>query len=331
MPHQPDFPPQTPFTWIVTLQIAAACSIWHSVGFAAELETRQIPARNQGTQPIRCYFPKPADQPVPLLVVLHSWSAGYEQTGFVEDCQTECEQRGWSLIHPHFQGPNLRPEACASEQAIQDILDAIKYAQTQSRIDPRRIYLVGTSGGGHMSLIMAGRHPELWAGVSAWVPISDLKAWHAESVARKQKYAVQMEQVCGGKPGDSAAVDTEYRNRSPLTWLDRAKGVSIDLNAGIDDGHTGSVPVSQSLLAFNLLARVNGQPDRALKTELIEAITTSRQIPAELANEKTDEAGRQHKILFRRSAGPTRVTIFQGGHEGDMKTAVKWLADQSRK
>lgn len=300
----------------------------HSV-YSAELTVVKIASSNGDEQPARCYFPVvEARKTVPLLVVLHSWSGGYDQKGFAEDCLKECEFRTWAMIHPHFRGPNVKPEACASELAVQDVLDAVAYAKKQTNVDEQRIYLAGTSGGGHMSLIMAGRHPHIWAGVSAWVPISDLAAWHAESIARKQRYAANMEAVCGGKPGDSPEVDKQYRNRSPLTWLDRAKDLPIDINTGIDDGHTGSVPVSQSLIAFNLLAALNGHMECQFPPAQIEAITVRREIAEDLAVKSLVEPGRKHKVLIRREAGSARVTIFQGGHEGDMPTAIRWLAQQ---
>ena len=37
-------------------------------------------------------------------------------------------------------------------------------------------------------MLMAGRHPDIWAGVSAWVPISDLKAWYHECEKSGRKY-----------------------------------------------------------------------------------------------------------------------------------------------
>lgn len=49
-------------------------------------------------------------------------------------------------------------------------------------------------------------------------------------------------------------VDKEYRDRSPLTYLAKAREVTMHINAGIHDGHTGSVPISHSLLAFNEVA-----------------------------------------------------------------------------
>jgi len=281
-------------------------------------------------QPAVMFLPEKTDGPVPLLVCLHSWSANYRQRGQVEAARAECVKRGWAMIHPNFRGPNLRPEACASPAAKQDVLDAVEFIRKKMDVDPRRIYLVGSSGGGHMALVMAAHAPELWAGVSAWVPITDLAAWHAESRRRGNRYAGMLERVCGGAPGDSPEVDEQYRMRSSLPFLAAAKGLAIDINAGIHDGHTGSVPVSHTLRAFGALAAANSQPEKQLTDGQIAAMVKDRRVPAELAGERVDEPGRKHPVLFRREAGPARVTIFDGGHAGDVPTAIRWLAEHRR-
>ena len=200
----------------------------------------------------------------------------------------------------------------------------MEYAKAHARIDTDRIYLVGGSGGGHMSLIMAARAPGLWAGVSAWVPISDLTAWHAESTARKNNYAKMIEQCCGGKPGP--ATEAEYRHRSPLFHLAAAKGVPLDINTGIHDGHTGSVPVSHSLLAFNVLAA----PDKQVSVADIDFMVREQKIPAALASETQIDPERQKATLFRRASGNARVTVFEGGHDSEPTAALEWLSRQRK-
>ena len=287
---------------------------------------------DSAAEPALYWSPKvEAGRRVPLLVVLHTWSGGYNQRGFGDKCLIECEKRGWAIIQPNFRGPNKRPEACGSELAVQDVLDAVAFVKKESAIDEDRVYLVGTSGGGHMAMLMVGRHPRVWAGVSAWVGISDLAAWHAETTkAGRKNYAGNIENVVGGKPGSSDKVDAELRRRSPLTHLANAKSVAIDLQAGIHDGHTGSVPVSHTLRAFNVLAKANGLARRVLTEAQIAHMTAERQVPQALADERVDEPGRKHRVLFRRVAGAARVTIFEGGHEGDMGAAINWLAKQRR-
>ncbi len=288
--------------------------------------------RDGSGQNVRYFVPEKLTEPAPLLVLLHTWSGNVDQDSFAPICAQECQRLGWVLIHPDFRGQNFRPEACASELAVQDVVDAVRWIESQTKIDPRRRYVTGASGGGHMTLIMAGRHPELWAAASAWVPISDLAAWHGESVARKQNYAQHLVQVCGGAPGTSAQVAVEYRQRSPLTHLAGAKGLPLDINAGITDGHShnGSVPISHSLHAFNLLAELQGRGEVRFSAEEIAAMTEQQLIsPADRAA-APDEQGRTHRILVRRVAGPTRVTIFDGGHEGDLITAMRWMTGQRR-
>lgn len=301
---------------------------------AAEFTEASIPSTKDGKlQKAFWWHPKSAKtKAVPLLVMLHTWSGNYQQKRWKEIGLKECVERGWAMIHPDFRGPNRRPEACASEFAVQDVFDAVAWAKQQIKVDAKRIYLVGTSGGGHMSLVMAGRAPKLWAGVSSWVPISDVAQWHRDCTAAGRKnYARDMEKSCGGKPGDSEKVDAQYRNRSPLTWLPNAKGVAIDINAGVHDGHTGSVPCAHSLHAFNSLAVANGLSDRKVSFRTIESIRKNRAVPKAQRSKPIEDEKRQREVLFRRSAGPARVTLFEGGHEGDMPAAIHWLAQQKRK
>ena len=174
---------------------------------------------------------------------------------------------------------------------------------------------------------MAGRAPELWAGVSAWVPISDLAKWHAETTKRKLKYAREIELSIGGKPLPGTKAAAEAKKRSAITYLARAKGMALDINAGITNGHSGSVPISHSLDAFNLLAAAK---DR-LGADLISEFVKTAKVPAALKGQApVDAAYGKKAVLFRRQSVAARVTIFQGGHEIIPAAALHWLAKQQR-
>ena len=130
----------------------------------------------------------------------------------------------------------------------------------------------------------------------------------------------------GDKPKVALARAAEYRARSPLFLLGSANGLPIDIQTGIRDGHNGSVPVSHAMNAFNKLAEVNGQARKKVSASDIEYLVKEAKIPSALAGERADETGRKKAILFRRSAGAARITVFDGAHETDFAIAGRWLA-----
>lgn len=280
-------------------------------------------------QAVRIWVPaQEATEAVPLFVYLHSWSWDYKQDNSI--WQAEAVRRGWIYLHPNFRGRNDHPEACGSALARQDVLDALRHVLKNYRVDPERVYLAGTSGGGHMAMLMAGYHPDRFSAVSAWVGISDLTAWHQFHApdGKSKNYALMMEACCGGVPGASKQVDAEYRSRSPLSVLDRAKDLPLDIAAGVNDGHVGSVPVRHSLLAFNMLARQQQVPEISEKEmqQLWEWKRLKQPQPSDTVKDPTYDRA----LHLRRTAGPSRVTIFEGDHEGLPLAACAWLSSQRR-
>jgi len=274
-------------------------------------------------QPALFYKPEKKG-PLPLLVALHTWSAGYLQpeTGYAK----WCVDKGWVFIHPDFRGSNKKPSATGSELVVKDIISAVEYAKKNADIDTDRIYLIGGSGGGYASLLMAGRAPEIWAGVSAWVPIFDLKAWHEETKKAKRGYFKNIEDSCGGAPGASPAVDEQYKLRSACTYIQNAKNVHLDINTGIHDGHTGSVPVSHSLNAFNALAK---EQDKIQDSD-IKFMTDNQGVPETLNQKISDPLYGKNTPLFRKISGNARVTVFEGGHNTLTEAGLTWLEHQKK-
>ena len=272
------------------------------------------------------YIPEKAKtEAVPLLVTLHTWSGDYAQPA--KSRADWAIKHDWALIAPNFRGSNNKPEACGSELAVADIVAAVDLMKKRTKINPERIYLIGGSGGGYASMLLAGRHPEIWAGVSAWCGISDLKAWHTETTAQKLKYAQDLEKSCGGSPGTSSEVDEQYRLRSSNTWITKAVNIPLDINHGIHDGHTGSVPCSHSISAFNLLA----EPTKRIGEADIQYILTERKVPESLQTERqNDPLYGSLTVLFRRISGNVRLTLFDGGHSASDQAALRWLSLQRK-
>ena len=268
--------------------------------------------------------------PRPLLVALHTWSYTCDQdcTGYAQYCL----DNNWNFIFPDFRGPNWTPQACGSDAVVADIADAVAYMKHAAIVDDDRVYLIGGSGGGHCSLLMASRRPDLWTAVSAWCAISDVAAWHDQCVEREHGYAEHIEKACGGDPSKDASAREEAVKRSPLTWMGGASRVLLDISTGIHDGHdfagrNGSVPVSHTLNAFNALAN----PADRISPEDVDFITKEQKIPEKFGVPAADPAFAKHPVLFRRQSNLTRVTIFEGGHDCLPDAGLEWLARQSRK
>ena len=204
-------------------------------------------------QPVVIGVPETLGQEAtPLLVGIHTWSADYRQ--MVSHFAPLCARYGWLMVLPHFRGPNLDSNPCCTEAsgsllAQHDVVDAVHYMQANYPVDPARQYLIGGSGGGHMSLMMAGKHPELWAAVSAWCPVSHLREWYEQG----NSYAPHIAACCGGRPGDSPEVDFEYLRRSPRTFLTNAANTRLQIAHGDKDP---TIDVNQTWRTYSVLRPV---------------------------------------------------------------------------
>ncbi len=266
------------------------------------------------------------DEPRPLLVGLHTWS--YDRTNGSDKYVELCIENNWHFIFPDFRGDNTKPEACGSEMVVSDLEDAVAYMKNTVNVDNARVYLAGGSGGGHCSLLMAGRRPDLWTAVSSWCPISDIAAWHSECEDGGRGYAKHIEAVCGGNPSISEAAAWEAVKRSPLTWLPNVKesGLKLDISTGIHDGHIGSVPVSQAINAFNAAA----SPADRISQEDIDFIVEKESVPEHLKATEQDPSFGGRTIYLRKVSGNVRLTLFEGGHDLLQNAAIDWLSRQSR-
>lgn len=263
----------------------------------------------------------------PLLVAFHTWSGDMYQNS--TSYQKFAEKYGFHLVHPNFRGPNWRKEGCGSDKAVGDIEGLVQYVCSILEVDEKRIYAMGGSGGGHFSLLVAGRLPGIWAGVSSWVPISDVKKWHKECYPRPGVcgYSRHIEQALGGDPNKDPVLGEEALKRSPVRYLEAAKKIPLDINTGIHDGHRGSVPVSQALEAYNLLA---DKKDRISEKD-IKYMVEKEAIPAHLQNEKEDDPSYgKLGVLFRRISGNVRITVFEGGHDMAYAAGVGFVANQKK-
>lgn len=278
---------------------------------------------DQTLQPAQ-FFRAAGTGPRPLVVCLHTWSADHNQKSFLRFAEL-AEMKNWHMIFPKFRGPNWQTDGCGSDLVVSDLEDAVAYVKNTAAVDSARVYLTGGSGGGHCTLLMAGRRPDLWTAVSAWCPISDIALWHRQSLSIDKVYADHIEIACGGDPEKSDGALKEARKRSPLTWLPNARNyLPVDICTGIHDGHTGSVPVGQAIRAYNTLAA----PQDRISEEDISFIENNEKVPLHLADKDGDPAFGNRKVHLRKQSLKVRLTLFEGGHDMVAETAWEWLDRQ---
>ncbi len=277
------------------------------------------PQAGSSMQRARFYAAK-GEEPRPLVVSLHTWSGDYNQE---DPLAAEALLRNWNYIHPDFRGANNRPEACGSPRVIADIADAIRYAVRNAPVDTAEIHVIGVSGGGHAALMAFLQLPLQVASFSAWVPVTDLEAWHWESLARKNRYAGDV--LLCTSPGETLN-GAEARRRSPLfasPAINRKGKSSLFLYAGIHDGYSGSVPVSHTVAFFNRIARAwyPGNETLPVSDSLLLSLVTRRM------NSHPDTlltlAGR--KVHLLRQAPGLSLFLFEGTHEMLVPQALSLL------
>jgi len=276
-------------------------------------------------QPALWVAPK-GDRDRPLLVILHSWSAPYDQHAGIPYAMW-AQENGWAVIAPHFRGVNNHPDAIGSELAVQDVVDAIDYATSQDGVDPDRVYAVGYSGGGMMSLLLAGRHPDKVTAVAAWGPPNDLVDFYRQSRAAGRHYAGDLWRACGGDPRTAGPAQEECLRRSPMTYLDaaRANGVPVFIGQGIYDSFLSP---AQGATAFNQLA----DPEDRLTTEEVDEIGR-RRLPEHLSGSITTEtffAEGDPEPVFARQSGAVWLVFFRADHEMVYQATLRWFASDPR-
>ena len=286
-------------------------------GWPAGVEAAEIPRADGTAQP--ALLRRASEPGRPLAVVVHTWSGDWRQRS--ASLIDEAIQRDWNWVHPDAQGPNTQPTACGSDAVVADLDAAIAYAVRETGADPERVHVVGSSGGGYTALVhlMRGREPV--ASYDAWVPITDLEAWHRESAARASTYHRDV-LACTGSEGGALDV-AEARQRSPL-WapvpLDKLTGpdpTRVRLYAGVRDGFSGSVPITHSLFFYDTLARAlaeaTGEPldGESMVGADAAVLLASLGWPGEA--DFGVIGGRE--VVYRREHGPVSLVVFQGGHE----------------
>ena len=284
-----------------------------------EVKVVDILSPMDGEQQKAYFYRSKKSEPQPLIVSLHTWSGDYTQHDPMLD---EIIENDWNYIHPDFRGANNTPKSCGSRFAIDDIEQAISFAVDNANVSEGEIHVIGASGGGYATLCTFMNSKHAIASFSAWVPISDIEAWFYQSVGRKNTYAGHI--LAATSSMDSILNIGEARLRSPMymdTPINLRNSSLLNIYAGIHDGYSGSVPISQSLNFYNKVIQDFGAEERdMISVEEINDLMSMRTYP-----DKPGTFIGDRPIIFHRQLKNISITIFEGKHEMLTEVALKLI------
>lgn len=291
-----------------------------------EIQKVDIKSTADGVMQPALFYTSKTTGPRPLLVMLHSWSSEYLQVKSIP-LALWSKEYDWAFIHPNYRGRFDNPDAMASDLAIQDIVDAVNYAKQHAEIDTNRIYILGSSGGAMTALVAAGRHPDIWAGVVAWVPVFDLVDWYAFSQYYPHRdYNRHVVAACGGEPLPGTPAAEECKRRSPSTYIRNAKDIPIFLAHGTEDV---LVPPDHSIRPFNILAN----PQDTISQADIDYLLKEQKLPESLAESSQPNkyfGPSDPEVVFVRQSNKVRLVLFVGQHDMAYNPGLLWLNEQRK-
>lgn len=194
-----------------------------SVGF---MRIEKITYRSRGDLAVPAYVFQPLDtapRSHPALVWVHENIRGHLYEHYIPYIR-EAVTRGYVVIAPEYRGSigygrELYEAIDYGGAEIDDVVVAVDVLTSKyTAVDRRRVAVIGWSHGGMIALLSAARNPELFGGVAALVPVTNLFHRLASKGVERQRQMIDPRNRFGGTPAERRDV---YRERSPLFQVDK--------------------------------------------------------------------------------------------------------------
>lgn len=182
------------------------------------------------------YLPRGVEtEKPPLLMHLH-YLGGDRFTAKRLMFYQAADKLKWMILSPELHGKNT-PGGQTSYSSIVAQHDAIDALNTvlgkYTNVDRRRLYLAGRSMGGMLSMLLAVKYPDIFAGVCSGQGIYDTADFYRNSsLMRNEKTKAALAKEMGGTPD---AVPFEYARRSSLTFARNTRTIPVVMWACSED------------------------------------------------------------------------------------------------
>ncbi|MDP9266067.1 MAG: prolyl oligopeptidase family serine peptidase [Chloroflexota bacterium] len=176
----------------------------------------------------------PGAGPHPAMFLVHGGPEAHDSDGFSPQVQAWVDH-GFAVLLANYRGSSgygkawrdaLRGDPGFTELA--DLAAVRDWAVAGGLADPDRCVIGGGSWGGYLTLLALGTQPQRWSLGIAGVPIADYIAAYEDEMEPLRKYD---RAIFGGTP---AEVPELYRERSPITYVERVR-VPVMILAGAND------------------------------------------------------------------------------------------------
>lgn len=167
----------------------------------------------------------------PVVLVLHGggWDSG--SRGGFKGFNHRLARKGWVVADMDYRLAPQHPWPAQRE----DVMRALEHLRLNARrlnVDPEHVVILGRSAGAHLALDFAyGTQDSAIQGVIAFYGPSDLRwAWEHSSAWDPIDSLRLLEQLCAGKPGQSACFD----DASPLALANQGSPPTLLLHGRLD-------------------------------------------------------------------------------------------------
>jgi dipeptidyl aminopeptidase/acylaminoacyl peptidase len=204
------------------------------------------------------------DARVPLVVVVHGGPEAHFSDGWLTRYANPGQvlaAKGFAVFYPNYRGSTGRGLAFSKTsqgdpagKEFDDIVDGVDHLVKTGLADPARVGITGGSYGGYATAWGATFYSDRFAAGVMFVGISDL-------ASKGGTTDIPVEDVEVHLMSDPWKRADQNRERSPLTWVEKAKTPLLILH-GTDDPR---VHPTQSLMLYRYLKRRGQVPVRLVR------------------------------------------------------------------
>jgi len=270
------------------------------------------------TDPDLAVFRRAEGSGRPAVIVIHGWF-GNALNPSGNTLIQEAIGANAHYLYPNVRGPHTGTDNCCSDVAMADLDSALRFLSRYADVEPSQVFFVAASGGGYTSLCYLMSRDQALGGVRAWVPITNLIAFHDESSGSPYEDAVR------GCTGSDDELDEEKAARRSPFFMPRAGKIGrtpLAIFAGINDGHDGPVAISHSLDFYNRLAQEANTT--GVGPVVYDALMTRDVDVLPQLDAKLDD----RVVYYEQSADFGRLVVFEGGHEMLPNVALARLGEE---